>query len=110
RFATPDGKARLVSVRQRDAEAQLADWPMTLNTGRYRDQWHTMTRTGLSAKLARHREEPLVEINPEDAAALGLADGALARVATPQGESLFRVAHQAGQRPGELFVPIHWTD
>jgi len=110
RFATPDGKARLVSVRQRGAEVQLADWPMTLNTGRYRDQWHTMTRTGLSAKLARHREEPLVEINPEDAAALGLAHSALARVATPQGESLFRVAHQAGQRRGELFVPIHWTD
>ncbi|BAK67445.1 nitrate reductase [Sphingobium sp. SYK-6] len=110
RFPTPDGKARLVSVTQRDAEASLADWPMTLNTGRYRDHWHTMTRTGLSPRLARHREEPLVEIHPDDAASFGLADRALARVSTPQGESVFRVAHQPGQRRGELFVPIHWTD
>ncbi len=110
RFPTPDGKARLVSVAQRAAEATLADWPMTLNTGRYRDQWHTMTRTGLSPKLARHREEPLVEIHPDDAAALGLADHALARVSTPQGASLFRVAHAPGQRRGDLFAPIHWTD
>ena len=109
-YPTPSGRARLVPVAQRPLEPPLRDWPMTLNTGRYRDQWHTMTRTGLSPKLARHREEPLVEIHPEDAAALGLADGALARVATPQGESLFRVAHQPGQRRGELFTPIHWTD
>ncbi|MBT2186152.1 nitrate reductase [Sphingobium nicotianae] len=110
RFSTPDGKARLIDLTQRQAEDPLADWPMTLNTGRYRDQWHTMTRTGLSPRLARHREEPLVEIHPDDAAALGIADGKLARVATPQGESLFRVAHSTGQRRGELFTPIHWTD
>ncbi len=110
RFRTPDGKARLVSVVQRMAEAVLGDWPMTLNTGRYRDQWHTMTRTGLSPKLARHREEPLVEVHPDDAAALGLVDHALARVSTPQGESLFRVAYALGQRRGEAFTPIHWTD
>ncbi len=110
RFPTPDGKARLVPVRQMDIQAPLRDWPMTLNTGRYRDHWHTMTRTGLSPKLARHREEPLVEIHPDDAQALGLADRDLARVSTPQGDSLFRVALSAGQRPGEIFTPIHWTD
>jgi len=69
-----------------------------------------MTRTGLSPKLARHREEPLVEIHPDDAAALEIADGDLARVATPQGMTLFRATLSTGQRPGELFVPIHWTD
>ncbi|WP_066723823.1 nitrate reductase [Sphingomonas pituitosa] len=110
RYPTPSGRARLVPVVQRPLDMPLRDWPMTLNTGRYRDQWHSMTRTGLSPRLARHREEPLVEIHPEDAAGLGLADGALARVATPQGESLFRVAHHPGQRRGELFTPIHWTD
>ena len=110
RYPTGSGRARLVPVAQRPLNAPLRDWPMTLNTGRYRDQWHTMTRTGLSPKLARHREEPLVEIHPEDAAALGIADGALARVTTPQGESLFRAAHHSGQRRGELFTPIHWTD
>jgi len=110
RFLTPDGKARLVLTAQRPVGPPLKDWPLTLNTGRYRDQWHTMTRTGLSPKLARHREEPLVEIHPDDAAELGLEDGALARVMTPQGESLFRTAHQPGQRRGEVFTPIHWTD
>ncbi|UIJ46105.1 molybdopterin-dependent oxidoreductase [Sphingomonas cannabina] len=110
RFPTPDGRARLIPVRQTSLPAPLARWPLTLNTGRYRDHWHTMTRTGLSPKLARHREEPLVEVHPDDAAALGLTDGGLARVATPQGESLFRVTLSTGQRRGELFTPIHWTD
>ena len=109
-YSTPDRKARLIAVTQGPLADPLKDWPLTLNTGRYRDQWHTMTRTGLSAKLARHREEPLVEVHPEDAAAYDLADGGLARVATAQGESLFRVAVTDRQRPGELFTPIHWTD
>jgi assimilatory nitrate reductase catalytic subunit len=110
RFPTPDGKARLVLTKQMEIQAPLRDWPMTLNTGRYRDQWHTMTRTGLSSKLARHREEPLVEMHPQDAQALGLSDGDLARVQTAQGNSLFRVAFSEGQRPGDIFTPIHWTD
>ena len=110
RFPTTDGKARLVPVQQMALQDPLPKWPMTLNTGRYRDHWHTMTRTGLSPKLARHRDEPLVEVHPDDAAELGLADRALARVSTPQGESLFRVTLSAGQRRGELFTPIHWTD
>ncbi|MET3436755.1 molybdopterin-dependent oxidoreductase [Sphingomonas sp. 1185] len=110
RFPTPDGRARLVPVAQKTLPEPLRDWPMTLNTGRYRDHWHTMTRTGLAPKLARHREEPLVEVHPDDAARLDLTDGGLARVSTPQGTSLYRVSVSAGQRPGELFVPIHWTD
>jgi len=109
-YSTPDRKARLIAVTQSPLADPLGDWPLTLNTGRYRDQWHTMTRTGLSAKLARHREEPLVEVHPDDAAAHDLADGDLARVATAQGESLFRVSVTDRQRPGELFTPIHWTD
>jgi assimilatory nitrate reductase catalytic subunit len=51
-----------------------------------------------------------VEIHPRDAEALGLADRDLARVATAQGESIFRVAFSDGQRIGEIFTPIHWTD
>jgi assimilatory nitrate reductase catalytic subunit len=110
RFPTMDGKSRLVPIRQMELQDPLPKWPMTLNTGRYRDHWHTMTRTGLSPKLARHRDEPLVEVHPDDAAELGLADRGLARVSTPQGESLFRVTLSTGQRRGELFTPIHWTD
>ncbi|MHC9420062.1 molybdopterin-dependent oxidoreductase [Sphingomonas citri] len=110
RFPTADGRARLVAVAQKPLAAPLRDWPLLLNTGRYRDQWHSMTRTGLAPRLARHREEPLVELHPDDAAAAGVADGGLARVTTPQGETLYRARVTDAQRRGELFVPIHWTD
>jgi assimilatory nitrate reductase catalytic subunit len=110
RYSTPDGRARLVPVAQKPLQAPLARWPLTLNTGRYRDQWHTMTRTGLSPKLARHREEPLVEVHPDDADELGMSDGGLARVETPQGDSIYRVLLTDAQRRGEIFTPIHWTD
>jgi len=110
RFSTPDRKARLVSVTQLAPEAALTKWPMTLNTGRYRDQWHTMTRTGLSPKLSQHRREPQVEVHPADAADLGIVGDDLVRVATPQGASVFRALISEGQRRGEVFTPIHWTD
>jgi assimilatory nitrate reductase catalytic subunit len=110
RFSTPDGKARMLPVEQKLLSESVSEWPLVLNTGRYRDQWHTMTRTGRSPKLARHREEPLVEVHPRDAEAAGLNDGGLARVVTAHGTSLFRVAVSDGQRPGEVFTPIHWTD
>ncbi len=109
-FPTEDGKARLVSVAQMPLASERKEWPLTLNTGRYRDQWHTMTRTGLSPRLARHREEPLVEIHPGDAAAAGLKDGELARIITGNGTSLFRARVTESQRQGEIFAPIHWTD
>ncbi|MBB3982368.1 assimilatory nitrate reductase catalytic subunit [Sphingobium fontiphilum] len=110
RFSTPDGRARIVAVDAPAAPAADPAFPFRLNTGRYRDQWHTMTRTGLSPKLSRHRREPLVEVHAHDAARLGLTEGSIARVATLQGESRYRVSLSDGQRPGELFVPIHWTD
>jgi assimilatory nitrate reductase catalytic subunit len=69
-----------------------------------------MTRTGLSSRLSQHRREPLVEVHPADIADLGLIEGALAVVTTAQGESVFRVEASEGQRRGELFTPIHWTD
>jgi assimilatory nitrate reductase catalytic subunit len=109
RFSTPDGKARLVPTQQM-APVSRREWPLNLNTGRYRDQWHTMTRTGLSPKLARHRQEPLVEVHPADAQAAGMRDGDLARVSTGNGSSVFRVAVTENQRRGEIFTPIHWTD
>ncbi|MDE2403115.1 MAG: molybdopterin-dependent oxidoreductase [Sphingomonadales bacterium] len=100
---------RLVPVTPMTTTADPA-YPLTLNTGRYRDQWHTMTRTGLSPTLSRHRPEPLLEIHPADAARTGLEEGGLARIATASGEAVFRVAVSSDQRPGELFVPMHWSD
>ena len=110
RFSTLSGRAKLVPLKQAPLQAPLSRWPMTLNTGRYRDQWHTMTRTGLSPKLSTHRREPLVDIHPDDAEALTVAEGDLVRVSTPQGESVFRATLNDGQRQGEIFTPIHWTD
>jgi assimilatory nitrate reductase catalytic subunit len=107
RFPTPSGKARLVAVTP---PVPAAAGAIRLNTGRYRDQWHTMTRTGLSPRLSAHRREPLVEVAASDADRLGLAQGGLARVATASGAALFRVAVREGQAPGQAFVPMHWTD
>jgi assimilatory nitrate reductase catalytic subunit len=106
RFAFAPREARLVSVAQQPPDEAA----MVLNTGRYRDQWHSMTRTGLSPRLSQHRREALVEIHPADAAAANLVDGDLARIVTAQGSSLFRVAITDAQRAGEAFIPIHWTD
>ena len=109
RYPTPSGKARLVAVAP-PRQAGDTRFPFRLNTARYRDQWHTMTRTGLAPTLSQHRREPLLEVHPADALAQGLADGGLARVVTPQGAAIFRVAFSPGQRRGDICVPMHWTD
>ncbi|MFY7835717.1 MAG: molybdopterin-dependent oxidoreductase [Novosphingobium sp.] len=100
---------KVVPVEARGREADPA-FPLRLNTGRYRDQWHTMTRTGLSPTLAQHRREPLLEVHPDDAAAAGVVDGALARVISANGTSVFRANVTDGQGRGQVFVPMHWTD
>jgi assimilatory nitrate reductase catalytic subunit len=111
RFQTPDGRARMAPTRPRGpAEATDAAFPMVLNTGRIRDQWHTMTRTGLAPDLCRHAPEPYVELHPEDAKARGLKDGALARVITARGEAVAVAKVSDRQRQGDLFMPMHWTD
>jgi assimilatory nitrate reductase catalytic subunit len=108
-FTTPNGKANMVAVQHLPRVVDPA-FPLRLNTGRYRDQWHTMTRTALSPKLSQHRREPLVEVHPETAEQYALQDGGLARVKTSAGESIFRVHITDAQRKSEVFVPMHWTD
>jgi len=109
RFATPDGRARMVPLRPHGpAEATTPGYPLALNTGRVRDHWHTMTRTGLAPELSRHAPEPYVEVHPADAA--GLTDGRLARVISPYGEAVVIVRISDRQRPGSIFMPMHWTD
>lgn len=111
RFFTPDGRARLVAITPRPpATPTDQDYPLILNTGRLRDQWHSMTRTGKTARLTAHAAEPLVQVHPRDAACHGVSNGDLARLDSPQGELLARVAVTPDQRPGSVFVPIHWSD
>ncbi|AOM00361.1 MULTISPECIES: nitrate reductase [Cobetia] len=116
-FNTPNGRARLVPVTPQLPHQALSDaTPLRLNTGRIRDQWHTMTRTARSARLMNHRAEPFVELHPQDAAARGLQDGALAQLAgrdeqgSVRGDYRARVRISHGQRQGEVFIPMHWND
>jgi assimilatory nitrate reductase catalytic subunit len=108
-FTTQNGRANLITVTPKPRAVDTA-FPLRLNTARYRDQWHTMTRTGLSPRLSQHRREPLVEVHPDDAAVFGLINGGLARVSTTAGDSIFRVSVDKGQQRGGLCVPMHWTD
>jgi assimilatory nitrate reductase catalytic subunit len=110
-FYTPDRKARFIAPEMPTLrEKQSRQFPLRLNTGRVRDQWHSMTRTGRSARLASHIAEPFVEVHPADAAAASLADGGFAKVTTAYGECVMKIMFSEGQRPGSLFVPIHWSD
>ncbi|MGU3540906.1 molybdopterin-dependent oxidoreductase [Methylobacterium sp. A54F] len=111
RFYTFDGRARFVAVQPPAlAEAAAGAHPFVLNTGRVRDHWHTMTRTGRSQRLSAHRAVPFVEIHPDDAARLGVRDGGIARVATAQGTVELEALVTDAVRPGELFMPMHWSD
>ena len=85
-------------------------FPLVLNTGRIRDQWHTMTRTAKAPRLMSHVAEPFVEVHPSDAARYELRDCGLAVVRSRRAEVVLRVIVSAGQKPGSVFVPIHWTD
>jgi assimilatory nitrate reductase catalytic subunit len=110
-FYTPDGRARFVTLAPPAlASAPSPEFPMRLNTGRVRDQWHTMTRTGRSPRLARHAPEPFVEINPDDARLLGVEDHGFARVSTEHGSCVLRAIVTERQPSGQIFAPIHWTD
>ncbi|SFC06342.1 assimilatory nitrate reductase catalytic subunit [Marinospirillum celere] len=110
KFFTASQRAQFLSIQSRPPEQKLDPaYPFRLNTGRIRDQWHSMTRTGRSAALMQHRSEPFIEVHPEDAAQVGLQDQGLARVSHPQGEYLGRVRFSEGQRPGEIFLPMHWN-
>jgi assimilatory nitrate reductase catalytic subunit len=110
-FFTPDRKAIFVVPKSPAPRmATTPDYPFRLNTGRVRDQWHTMTRTGMSPRLGVHLPEPFVEVHPSDALRLGLVHSGFARVTTPFGACVLKVVVSGGQRPGSVFVPIHWSD
>jgi assimilatory nitrate reductase catalytic subunit len=102
RFAAPDIPALRTETN--------AGRPLRLNTGRIRDQWHTMTRTGMSPRLGSHLPEPFVEIHPDDAIKFGVSDDSFARIVTDYGECILKVTVNARQQRGMLFAPIHWSE
>lgn len=111
-FATEDGKARFISVTPKLPQHKTTkEYPLVMNTGRVRDHWHTMTRTGGSARLSSHIYEPYVEINPRDALQFGLSNGALAKINSPLKTSVIaRIQVTDKQQRGNAFLPIHWSN
>ena len=110
RYFTPNGKARMIARAPRGpAHTVSAAQPFIFNTGRVRDQWHTMTRTGKAAKLLAHIAEPYIEMHPADVRRAEVRPGGLARVRSGRGEMLARVVESVDQRPGSVFAPIHWN-
>ncbi len=109
RFFTPSGRARMVAIAPRPP-AILADtdYPLVLNTGRMRDQWHTMTRTGLVPRLNAHSFEPCVEMHADDAHEF--SEGSLMRISSRHGSMLARLKITDEQRRGSVFVPMHWSE
>jgi assimilatory nitrate reductase catalytic subunit len=110
KFARPNGKAQFVPVSRGLETASTSDaWPMLLNTGRIRDQWHTMTRTGLTARLAAHLDEPFVEMHPDDARAANIVDDGIAVLESAHGTAVVRARVTDRVQPGQMFAPIHWS-
>lgn len=111
KFSTPNGKAKFISVIPRLPNLTTSKlFPLILNTGRVRDHWHTMTRTGSSPRLSSHSYEPYADVNPLDAAQYGLKNEGLASVTSPTNATiLVRVKFTDKQKRGSLFIPIHWS-
>jgi assimilatory nitrate reductase catalytic subunit len=108
-FSTPDRKGRMIPLTLR-VDEETVEFPLTLNTGRVRDQWHTMTRTGRVAGLMSHISSPSLALHPRDATQRGVADKGLVRIESPHGSVVMRASIDEGVRPGDVFAPMHWTD
>ncbi len=109
-FFHADQKARFVAVSAVTASPANRNYPLLLNTGRIRDQWHTMTRTGYSARLSAHIGEPFVEINSADADHRKIQSADLISIESELGSIVVRALCTDRVAAGQLFVPMHWTD
>jgi len=115
-FFTASKKVQFIAVSQLatslNVKSELpkqSQYPLILNSGRIRDHWHTMTRTGLSSRLGAHITEPFVAIHPNDAEKSQIKDNNLVAINSPQGAMLVRALLTKQQNQGQLFTPIHWN-
>lgn len=110
RFGTPDGRARFRPVTYRGpADAPDDDYPLLLTTGRILVQYQTGAQTKRVPALLAAEPDVFVEIHPDTARGLRIADGAMARVLTRRGEALLRARHSRNIRFDTMFVPFHWA-
>ncbi|MCX5211950.1 bifunctional nitrate reductase/sulfite reductase flavoprotein subunit alpha [Kitasatospora sp. NBC_00240] len=110
-FPTPSGKAQFFA-RPHLPAAELPDddYPFVLNTGRLQHQWHTLTKTGKVAKLNKLNPGPFVELHPEDARRLGIAEHDHVEIASRRGRAVLPAVVTDRVRPGNCFAPFHWND
>jgi assimilatory nitrate reductase catalytic subunit len=110
-FPTDSGRARFVSEPYTPAlEVRDARFPLTLNTGRLRDHWHGMSRTGTAARLFGHVSEATLSLHPEELARNGLQAGDLVRLSSRRGNLVVPVCGDEGMGPGHAFLPMHWGE
>jgi assimilatory nitrate reductase catalytic subunit len=108
-FPTADGRAKFADVAFTPlAEPRDARYPFSLLTGRLRDQWHGMSRTGTLGRLLGHEGEPVVDLHPADIARLKLSEGELVRVSSRRGEVVLAVRASASVAPTQAFIAMHW--
>ena len=108
-FPTHNGRAKFVNtIYLAPAEDTDARYPLHLNSGRLRDQWHGMSRTGGLGRLFSHVEEPLLSMNEADMNRRGLNEGDIVQVSSRRGKLALRVAASAEMRAGQVFIPMHW--
>ena len=109
RFATPDGRARFAAPAYRPvAEPRDARFPFALTTGRLRDQWHGMSRSGTLGRLFGHAGEPAIELHPQELARRQWRSGDLLRVQSRRGEMLLPVQASEAVAPAQAFIAMHW--
>jgi len=109
RFPTPTGRARFhANADEVRSELPDAEYPLILTTGRIRDQWHTMTKTGKVGKLRQHMPQAFLEIHPDDAAGLTIREGMIALVESRRGEVRVPVRITNNVKKGMVFLPMHW--
>jgi len=110
-FPTADCRARFVNVRyQPVAEPRDARYPFSLNTGRLRDQWHGMSRTGTLGRLFGHVSEPTLQMHPQDMARRLLTEGDLVHLTSKRGSILVPVQASAEQAMSQVFLAMHWGE
>ena len=110
-FATPSGRARFVVTPYKPvADPVDARYPFALNTGRLRDQWHGMSRTGSVPQLFGHSAEPGIDLSETDAKRRLMNDGDFVQVSSRRGSQVLRVRVSDAMRTGQAFVAMHWGE